>query len=182
LQNKDQFEEIRRNMLADNLTKLNSSEARGKGFLFHCDGTDCPRTIGRDDKQLQAKYSKLIEERSMFTYSLYDGDFTVRGLSFPPTQGGDFYFGYVRSEAGVSIPNCGERKARLPSCGSCYEDLNSNWHMYWIWYPRDLGPDRDGSVGEGLPTEEEILEQIKIATEGCVKAGWEEMGMEIEAN
>jgi len=169
-------------MLADNLTEVDSSDARGKGHLFHCDGTDCPRTIGRDDEQLQAKYSRLIEERSIFRYTLYDGDFTVRGLPFPPTQGGDFYFGYVWSEEDVSIPRCDEKKARLPSCGSCYEDLDSNWHMYWMWYPLDLAPDWDGSVGEGLPTPEEIREQTESATEECLKAGWEEMGLEIDAN
>ena len=180
-ENKDRFEEIRQNMLADNLTEVGSYDARGKGYLSHCDGADCPRTIGRNDERLQAKYSNLIEERSIFRYTLIDGDFSVRDLPFPPTRGGDFYFGYVWSEDEVSIPHCDERMARLPGCGRCYEDLDSNWYMYWVWYPRDLGPDWDGSAGEGLPAPEEIREQTEIARDECLKAGWKEMGLEFDA-
>lgn len=179
-ENKDQFEEIRQNMLADNLEDVTSADARGRGF--ECAGPGCPRTIDKRDEQLQAKYSKLIEERSIFGYTLYDGNFGVRGLPFPPTRGGDFYFRYIWSAEEVSIPHCDEGKARLPSCGRCYMNLDSNWYMVWMWYPRNLGPDWDGSVGEGFPTPEEILEQTEMATEECLKAGWIEMGLEIDAH
>ena len=176
-ENKDQFEEIRQNMLADNLEDVTSADARGRGF--ECAGPGCPRTIDKNDEQLQAKYSKLIEERTIFRYTWIDGDFSVRDLPFPPTQGGDFYFRYIWSEKEMFVPKCDEKKARLPSCGRCYEDLDSNWYMFWMWYPQDLGPDWDGRVGEGLPTPEEIQEQTEIATDECVKAGWLEMGLEI---
>lgn len=130
---------------------------------------------------MQAKYRNLIEERSAFRYTLRDGDFNVR-FSFPPMRNGDFYISFIRTEAVLSMPHCDAGKARLPSCGRCYEDLDSNWYMYWNWYPEDLGPDWDGSVGEGLPTPEEIREQTEMATEECLKAGWEEMGLEISTN
>lgn len=179
VERKGQFEKIRKNMLADNLDEVNSADARGRGF--ECRGPGCPRTIDKDDKQLQEKYSNLIEERSAFRFTLRDGDFNVR-VSLPPMRSGDFYFNFTRTEAGLLTPHCDEGKARLPSCGRCYEDLDSNWYMHWIWYPTDLGPDWDGSVGEGLPSPEEIREQTEIATEGCLKAGWEEMGLEVNTN
>ena len=179
-ENKDQFEEVRQNMLADNLEDVSSADARGRGF--ECVGPGCPRTIDKSDEQLQAKYSQLIEERSIFRYTLSDGDFSVRGLPLPPTQGRDFYFQYFWSEEEIFIPHCDERKARLSSCGRCYVDLDSNWFMFWVWYPQDLGPDWDGSVGEGSPTPEEIREQTEMATDECVKAGWIEMGLEVDIN
>ena len=179
-ENKEHFDQIRQNMLADNLTNVDAFEARGKGHLSHCYGSGCPRTIGMDDKQLQAKYSKLIDERSMFRYTLFDGKFSVLGPTLPPTNGGDFYFRYLWSEKEMPIPRCDEMKARLPSCGRCYEDLDSNWYMFWMWYPRDLGPEWDGRVGEGLPTPEEIREQTELAMDECVDAGWKEMGLEID--
>ena len=179
-ENKELFEEIRQNMLADNLEEADWALARGKA-PYDCEGPGCPLTISRHDEQLQAKYSKLIEERSIFRYTLRDGDFNVR-LSFPPMRSGDFYFNFIQTEAELSMPHCDEGRARLPSCGRCYEDLDSTWYMYWFWYPKDLGPDWDGSVGEGLPTPEEIQEQTEIATNECLEAGWVEMGMEIDAN
>ena len=178
-ENKVRFEEIRQNMLADDIEELDWAHSRGRA-VYRCEGPGCPRVIDDQDEQLQAKYSQLIEERSIFRYTLSDGDFSVRGLPFPPTQSGDFYFRYIWSEEEVSIPHCDERKARLPSCGRCYVDLDSNWFMYWMWYPQDLGPDWDGSVGEGLPTPEEIREQTEMATEECLRAGWIEMGLELD--
>lgn len=175
-ENKEQFEEIRRNMLADNLEVVDWAYARGRGY--GCAGDSCPATIAEDDKELQAKYSMLIEERSIFRYWMRDGDFSVGDLPIPPTQGGDFYFDFVWSEKQASIPHCDEKKARLPTCGTCYEDLDQNWFMYWRWFPQDLGPDWDGSVGEGLPTPEEIQEQYEIALDECLKTGREEMGPE----
>jgi hypothetical protein len=178
-ENKDQFEEIRKNMQADKLEVVDSAYARGRAY--RCAGADCPATIGEQDEELQAKYSKLIDERSMFRYTLFDGDFNVGGLPIPATQGGDFYFDFVWSENEASIPRCDEKKARLPMCGACYEDLDSNWYMLWRWFPQDLGPQWDGRVGKGLPTPEEIREQHKIALDECVKAGWEEMGLASKA-
>jgi hypothetical protein len=175
-ENKEQFEEIRQNMLADNLEVVDSAYARGRAY--RCAGAGCPSTIDKQDVELQAKYSELIEDRSIFRYTLRDGDFSVGGLPVLPTQGGDFYFDFVWSEKEVSIPHCDEKKARLPICGACYEDLNPNWYMYWRWFPRDLGPDWDGSVGEGLPTPEEIQELDEIAFDECLKTGREEMGLD----
>ncbi len=174
-ENKDQFEEVHQNMLADNLEEVDSAHARGRGY--GCAGHGCPRTIDKHDEQLQAKYSKLIEEQSIFRYTLRDGDFSVLDLPFRPTQGGDFFFSFVWSTKEASIPHCDEGKARLPTCGACYEDLDSNWYMYWRWYPQDLGPDWDGSVGDGLPTPEEIDRQYEMALDDCLKAGREEMGL-----
>ena len=172
-ENKDEFEKIRQSMLADNLELVNSAYARGRAY--RCAGEGCPSVIEADDKELQAKYSKLVGDRSIFQYWLRDGDFRVTDVLIPPTQGGDFYFNFVWSEKEALVPHCNEKKARLPTCGACYKDLDPNWHMYWWWYPQDLGPDWDGSVGEGLPTPDEILEQTEAATEECLKAGWEEM-------
>ncbi len=108
---------------------------------------------------------------------LFDGDFSVRVSSIPDTQGGDFYFDFVWSENDVSVPHCDEKKARLPMCGVCYENLDPNWYMYWRWFPQDLGPDWDGRLGEGLPTLEEIQEQTDMALDECLEAGREAMGL-----
>ena len=175
-ENQELFEEIRQNMSADNLDEVDWADARGRA-TYYCEGPSCPRTIDEHDEQLLAKYSGLIEERSPFRYTLRDNEFIVR-LTIPPTQGGNFYFGFVRSESGASIPHCDERKARLPHCGMCYEDLDPNWYMSWRWFPRDLGPDWDGSVGEGLPTPEEIDEQYEKALDECLKAGRDEMELD----
>lgn len=175
--NKDQFEEIRQNMLADDLEEVDSAHARGRAYA--CEGADCPRTIDEHDEQLQAKYSSLIDERSIFRYTLRDGDFSVRGLPFPPTQGGEFFFYFLWSEKDMQIPHCSEGKARLPSCGACIEDLEANWYMYWRWNPSDLGPDWDGGVGEGFRTPEEIEELFNAALRDCLKEGWNEMGFDI---
>lgn len=174
-ENKEQFEEIRQNMLADNLEVVDSGYARGRAY--RCAGDGCPAAIGEDDKELQAKYSVLIEDRSIFRYHMRDGDFRVGDLPIPPTQGGDFYFDFIWSEKEASIPHCDEEKARLPTCGACYENLDQNWYMYWRWFPEDLGPDWDGRIGEGLPTPEEIEEQHEIALDQCLKTGREEMGL-----
>ena len=177
-ENKERFEEIRQNMLDDNLEEVDSPHARGRAH--RCVGPGCPSTIGEHDELLQEKYSELIEERSLFRYALRDGDFIV-SLSFPPMRGGDFYFRFVRSEAEAAMPHCDEKRARLPSCGRCYEDLGPNWYMYWVWFPRDLGPDWDGGVGEGLPTPEEIQEQYEIALDECIESGREKMGLDTSA-
>ena len=175
-ENKRQFEEIRQDMLADNLEVVTLASARGRGY--RCVGEGCPRTIDEHDEKMQAKYRNLIGERSILRYTLRDGDFNVRDLPLPPTQGGDFIFSFVWSETEALVPHCDERKARLPTCGACYEDLDSNWRMYWRWFPRDLGPDWDGRVGEALPTSEEINEQYEIALNECLKVGREEMGLD----
>ena len=175
-ENREQFEKIRQNMIADNLGLVDSAYARGRAF--RCVGEACPSVIDEHDEEMQAKYSKLIEEQSVFQYTLYNGDFDVGGLPFPPTQGGDFYFDFVWSEKEASFPHCDEEKARLPICGACYENLDSNWYMYWRWFPQDLGPDWDGRIGEGLPTPEEIDEQHEIALDECIAAGREEMGLD----
>lgn len=174
-ENKDQFDEVRKNMRADNLEVVDSQNARGLGF--RCAGANCPASIGEQDVELQAKYSRLIEERSIFRYTLFDGDFSVRDLPLPPTQGGEFFFSFVWSEKEPLLPHCDAGRARLPSCGACYEELDPNWYMYWRWFPEDLGPDWDGSVGEGLPTPEEIHEQYEVALEECLEAGRREMSL-----
>ena len=174
-ENRDQFEEIHKNMLADNLEEVDSTHARGRGY--GCAGASCPRTIDVRDEQLQAKYSELIDERSIFRYTLRNGNFSVLDLPFRPTQGGDFFFSFVWSEKEASIPHCNEEIARLPSCGACYEDLDPNWYMYWRWYPQDLGPAWDGSADEGLLTPEEIDKRYEIALDECIRAGREEMGL-----
>ncbi|MEM8681941.1 MAG: hypothetical protein AAGF72_00835 [Pseudomonadota bacterium] len=176
---KDRFEEIRLNMQADNLEVVDSAYARGRSL--RCDGANCPATIGEHDEELQAKYSNLIEELSSFRYGLFDGDFNVSLSSIPDTQGGEFYFDFVRSEKDVPVPHCDEEKARLPICGACYESLDPNWYMYWRWFPQNLGPDWDGRLGVGLPTREEIEEQANMALDECLKAGWEEMGLSSDA-
>ena len=127
---------------------------------------------------MQAKYSALIEERSAFQYTLYDGGFEVGALPIPPTQGAHFLFYFVWSEKRASIPRCDEEKARPPACGACYVSLDSNWYMYWRWFPRDLGLDWDGRIGGGLLTPEEAHEQYAIALDECIAAGREEMGMD----
>ena len=76
------------------------------------------------------------------------------------------------------IPHCDENKARLPGCGACYEDLDSDWVMIWHWFPQDLGPDWDGSIGEGLPTVEEIQEQRRAAMDECIESGRQAMGLD----
>ena len=180
-ENNERFEEIRRNMLTDGLEAVDSAHARGRA-PWSCEGAGCPSTIEDDDDELQAKYSELIEERSIFRYIFRDNDFYISDLPLPSTLGGDFYFDFVRSEDELAIPHCDERKARLPSCGACYEDLDPNWYMYWRWFPQDLGADWDGSVGEGRPTREEIDKQYEDALEDCLKAGWAEMGLDTDAD
>lgn len=176
---KDQFEEIRQNMVADNVAVVDGFD--GLGMYDGCAGLDCPVTISEQAEELQAKYRLLIGERSIFKYTLFEGKFEVGGLPSQSAQGGDFFLDFVWSENEVSIPHCDEKKARLPMCGRCYEDLDPNWYMYWQWYPKDLGPDWDGRTGEGLPTHEENMEQYEIALNECSKAGWEEMGLGLDA-
>jgi len=166
-------------MQADNLEIVSSAYARGTAL--RCAGANCPAAIGEHDKELQAKYRKLIGETSVFRYTLLDGYFDVRGLSRQGVQGGDFYFHFVWSENEVAVPHCDEKKARLPMCGICYENVEPDWYIYWRWFPEDLGPDWDGRVGEGLPTPEEIEEQANMALDDCLKTGREEMGLGSDA-
>ena len=172
----DQFDEVRINMLADGLELVDYSHVSGRALL--CAGESCPATIGKDDEQLQEKYSDLIEERSIFRYTMYDSVFYVSGMPSPNTQGGEFFFDFVWSEKKPVIPHCEEEKARLPTCGTCYEELDPNWYVQWRWFPDDLGPEWDGRIGEGLPTPEEIEEQHEIALDECLEKGRQEMGLD----
>jgi hypothetical protein len=57
-------------------------------------------------------------------------------------------------------------------------DLHDNWFIEYSWTPKDLGPEWDGKIGDGLPTPDEIHDEYKKEFEECMDAGLKDLGFD----
>jgi hypothetical protein len=129
------------------------------------------------DAQL-SKYEDLFG-RLPYNSAIFrdDGSTSVTLPSASPMGlGKDFNFWFVHREISDGLPAC-DAGGRTVSCGGCDVDLGDDWHLLYQWLPKDIGPDWDGRIGEGLPTMEEIQELHQREVKECLEMGWKEMGV-----
>lgn len=145
-----------------------------------------PRLRRHGEPELTAaqidKYDGLFE-RLRYHWSLSRNDgrtfISVYGPS-PRLLGKDFYYSLIHNGDVEGLPSC-DAGGRTVSCGMCGSDLGDDWIIQYYWLPKDIGPDWDGSIGEGLPTPEEIQEETQREIDECLEAGLREMGVDLEA-
>ena len=166
VESKSVLTEIESEMMADGLSVVGPNPLRRHGE---------PELT---DAQLR-KYKDLFEQLPYYgTFFRDDRNTTVSLLGASPIGlGKEFSFSFVHGEIPEGLPSC-DAGGRTVSCGACDVDLGDNWHLQYQWLPKDIGPDWDGKVGEGLPTMEEIQEQHQREIEECFEAWRIEMGID----
>ena len=158
--------EIEAEMIADGLIVVGRNERLR---------TDQPRLT-----EVQAKKYKALFERLQNTYVISRSNGTtfinMSGRS-PRGMGKDFSYTLVHGELSSTSPSCNAAGWTV-SCGTCEVDLGEEWSIQYMWYPKDLGPEWDGRLGEGLPTGEDIQKQFMQELHECRDAGLREMGID----
>ena len=106
-----------------------------------------------------------------------NNDATWIELYAPPILGSrkTFMYSYTHRDTPANERSC-EVTKRSQRCGDCYVPLGDQWFIEYSWWPEDIGPEWDGSVGEGKPTPEEIHELHMKALKDCFDAGLKENG------
>ena len=167
LESKPVLTEIEMEMVSDGLDFIGPGRERTR-----LDGS-------RLTDDLKAKYKNLFERLPYFwDLSRNDGT-TFINLHFPRNWRvrKSFMYTITHRETPMTLPSCGF-SGWPPSCGRCAVDLYDNWFIEYSWTPKDLGPEWDGRIGDGLPTPDEIHDEYKNELEECMDAGLKDLGFD----
>jgi len=167
LESKSVLTEIESEMIADGLVIIGPGRQR----------------LRSDQPELTAdqvnKYKNLFE-RLPYQWNLSRSNGTTFIDAYGPSPWGlgkSFSYTFVHREEPADLLSC-EAAGWTVSCGMCAVNLGDNWSIQYFWHPKDLGPEWDGRIGEGLPTPEEIQEQYERELDECLDAGLKEMGVD----
>ena len=167
LESKPILVELQSEMIADGLKLVGPGRERLR--------SDQPVLTGEQVR----KYGNLFERLPYHWSMLRNDDATFVDVYGPSPRGMGKVFAYTLAhrEIPANLPSC-DRAGWDVSCGMCTVDLGDNWSIQYFWHPKDIGPDWDGRLGEGLPTMEEIQEQHEQELGDCIDAGMREMGVD----
>ena len=175
------YEKRLRSMFLESKSVLTEIEAEmiADGLVYMGPGPAMFRSDQPEPTQDQVdKYGELFERLS-YRWKLWrnDGATYVRidGQS-PRGMGRDFSYTLAHLEEPANLPAC-DAGGWIVSCGLCTVDLGDDWSIQYSWYPKNIGPEWDGRLGEGLPTMEEIQEQRRQELDACLDAGMKKMGV-----
>lgn len=165
LESKSVLVKIESEMISDSLDFIGPGRERRR-----TDGTKLT-----DDQK--AKYAALFSRLPNFWHLSRNNEVTFIDVNPPPILGSrrSVMYSFTHREERARQPFCEDTK-RSQLCGQCSVALGDQWFIDYLWHPKDLGPDWDGRIGEGLPSPEEINEQFGQALDECLAAGLIESG------
>jgi len=127
-----------------------------------------------------SKYAELFD-RLPYHWSVARNDgITFIHVDTRPIRGTrkSFTYSITHRESPSSPPSCDIAKREL-DCGGCSVDLGDQWSIEYLWQPTDIGPEWDGSIGEGKPTEEDIQQAREAELIECFNDGHQQTGQVI---